>query len=100
MMRSPAALIPALLVLVLLLDRALWVVELLLLLAPLFFFQGVAIVHGITHALAANRGWLIGFYALLLLFMPHAEILAAAVGLVDVWADLRARVKVRNKGQS
>lgn len=89
-----------LLALVLLLDRALWAVELLLLLAPLFFFQGLAIVHATAHALVAKRGWLIGFYALLLLFMPHAEIVVAAVGLVDVWANLRARVKSRNKGPS
>jgi hypothetical protein len=88
----------ALLVLLAFLGRALWVMELLLLLAPLFFFQGVAIVHGIAHARMANRGWLVGFYALLLLFLPHAEILVAAVGFVDVWADLRARITVRNKG--
>jgi len=89
-----------LLTLILLLDQSLWAVELLFLLAPLFFLQGIAIVHGIAHALGANRGWLVGFYVLLLLFMPHAEILAAAIGLVDVWADLRARVKMRDKGQS
>ncbi len=89
-----------LLLLVLLMDRPLWAVELLLLLAPLFFFQGVAIMHSAVHALSANRGWLIGFYALLLLIMPHAEVLVAGVGLADVWVDLRARLVARGKGQN
>lgn len=89
----------ALLVLVLLLDGAMWAVELLLLLAPLFFLQGVAIVHGIVHARSANRGWLIGFYALLLLVMPHAEILVAGLGFADVWADLRSRAEAHKKRQ-
>jgi hypothetical protein len=88
----------ALLVLLPFTGGALWAMELLLLLAPLFFFQGVAIMHGIARARRANRGWLIGFYALLLLFLPHAEIFVAAVGFVDVWANLRARVTVCNKG--
>ena len=89
-----------LLLLVLLMDRPLWAVELLLLLAPLLFFQGVAIMHSAVHALSANRGWLIGFYALLLLIMPHAEVLVAGVGLADVWVDLRARLVARGKGQN
>jgi hypothetical protein len=88
-----------LLSLVLLLDQALWAAELLLLLAPLFFLQGIAIVHGLAYAFSANRGWLIGFYALLLLVMPQAEILVVGIGLLDVWADVRSRVARRNTGQ-
>jgi hypothetical protein len=84
--------------LVLLTDDAMWASELLLLLAPLFFIQGVAIVHSLAHGYAAGRGWLIGFYALLVLIMPHAEILVAGLGLVDVWADVRARVAARPGG--
>jgi len=78
--------------LVLLTEDAMWASELLLVSAPLFFIQGVAIVHSLAHSYAAGRGWLIGFYALLVLIMPHAEILVAGLGLVDVWADVRARV--------
>jgi hypothetical protein len=89
----------ALLVSVSLLDQALWARELLLLLAPLFFLQGVAVVHFLAHVFSANRGWLIGFYALMLLVMPHAEILVGAFGLSDLWIDLRGRVVARNKGQ-
>lgn len=85
-------------VVVLLLDEAMWATELLLLLAPLFFLQGVAIVHNLAHAYSAHRGWLIGFYGLLLLAMPYAEILVAGLGFLDSWGDLRARVAARKKG--
>lgn len=83
---------------VLLSDGAMWATELLLLLAPLFFLQGVAIVHNLAHAYSAHRGWLIGFYGLLLLVMPYAEILVAGFGFLDNWVDLRTRVAVRKKG--
>jgi len=87
-----------LVVVVLLLDEAMSATELLLLLVPLFFLQGVAIVHSLAHAYSAHRGWLIGFYGLLLLAMPYAEILVTGVGFLDSWVDLRARVAVRKKG--
>jgi len=91
----------ALVVLILLLDGgAMWASDLLLLLAPLFFLQGMAIVHGLAHAYSAHRGWLIGFYGLLLLVMPYAEILVAGFGFLDNWVDLRARVAVRRKGSN
>lgn len=90
---------PALgLVVVLLLDEAMWATELLLLLAPLFFLQGVAMVHSLAHTYSAHRGWLVGFYGLLLLAMPYAEISVAGLGFLDSWVDLRARVAARKKG--
>lgn len=89
----------ALLVLVLVLDGAMWVTELSMLLAPVLFLQGVAVVHGIVHVRSANRGWLAGFYAFLLFLMPHAEILVAGIGLADVWVDLRARAAAHKTGQ-
>lgn len=86
-----------LVVVVLVLDEVMWATELLLLLVPLFFLQGVAIVHSLAHAYSAQRGWLIGFYGLLLLAMPYAEILAAGVGFLDNWVDLRTRVAAGKK---
>jgi len=83
---------------VLLSDRATWATDLLLLLTPLFFLQGMAIVHSLAHAYSAHRGWLIGFYGLLLLVMPYAEILVTGFGFLDNWVDLRARVAARKKG--
>jgi len=59
---------------------------------PLFFFQGVALVHALVHTFSANRGWLIGFYVLLFVVMPHSEILVAGLGFVDTWTDMRRRV--------
>jgi hypothetical protein len=86
-----------LLALVPLLDQPMWVSELLLLLAPLFLIQGVAVMHSLARAYSAGHGWLIGFYALLLVFMPHAEILVTGLGLLDVWVDVRARVAARKQ---
>ena len=83
---------------VLLSDRATWATDLLLLLTPLFFLQGMAIVHSLAHAYSAHRGWLVGFYGLLLLVMPYAEILVTGFGFLDNWVDLRARVAARKKG--
>jgi hypothetical protein len=97
--RGAGYLAVGLLVLVLLLDPVMWASELLLLLAPLFFIQGVAIAHSLAHSYSAGRGWLIGFYALLVVLMPHAEILVTGLGLVDVWFDVRARVAARVRGQ-
>jgi len=88
-----------LLVAMLLLDQAMWPADLLLLAAPLFFLQGVAIVHGLAHAHSVHRGWLFGFYGLLLLVMPYAEIVVAGFGFLDTWVDLRARFAAREKNQ-
>lgn len=88
-----------LLALVLLLDQAMWPSELLLLLAPLFFLQGVAIIHSLAHAYSAGRAWLIGFYALLVLVMPYTQILVAALGFLDIWMNLRTRMAAQKKGE-
>jgi len=87
------------LALVLLSEGTMWAAELLLLVAPLFFFQGMAIIHALARTFSAHRRWLVGFYALLALAMPHAEILVAGLGFVDIWADLRARAGARNKNR-
>jgi len=85
----------------LLLDGAMWATDLLLLSAPLFFLQGMAIVHGLAHTYSTHRGWLVGFYGLLLLAMPYAEMLVAGFGFLDSWVDLRTRLagrKTRKNG--
>jgi hypothetical protein len=73
-------------------------VDLLVLVTPLLFLQGVSVVHWLVRALKLARGWLIGFYALLVLAMPHAEILVAGLGLADILMDVRARVRPRGAG--
>lgn len=77
-----------------------WAAELLLLLTPLFLLQGIGIAHALVDIFKAGRGWLVGFYALLILAMPHAEILVAGLGLVDIWMDVRARAAAARSGQS
>jgi len=69
------------------------IAELLILLTPLYFLQGVAVVHGLAHGFKLARGWLVGFYALLVLAMPHAEILVAGLGLADTLVNVRARAR-------
>jgi hypothetical protein len=73
-------------------DHAIWAAELLLLLTPLYLLQGVAVTHALAVAFRAKRVWLVGFYALLVLAMPHAELLVAGLGLADIWVNVRAKI--------
>jgi hypothetical protein len=74
--------------------------ELALLLAPLFFLQGLAVAHGIVARSGMNTGWLVALYVLLFLAMPHAAILVILMGLLDLVLDFRSRIKTRpDKGQ-
>lgn len=66
--------------------------DLLIVLMPLYLLQGLAVVHQFHRARGLHAGWLFGLYVLLVVFMPHAEILVACLGLVDIWADLRTRL--------
>jgi hypothetical protein len=67
--------------------------DLLLLLTPLLFLQGVAVVHWLVGALKAGRGWLVGFYLLMVVMMPYAEILVAGLGLGDMLMNVRQRIR-------
>jgi len=69
--------------------------DLLLVLCPLWLFQGLAVIHQLRAARGARRGWLVGIYVLLVLFMPRTLVLVACLGLVDIWVDLRARLGPR-----
>ncbi|MGE5154168.1 MAG: DUF2232 domain-containing protein [Bdellovibrio bacteriovorus] len=66
--------------------------DLLIVLLPLYLLQGLAVIHQIHRARRLHPGWLFALYALLVVFMPHAELLVACLGLVDIWSDLRARL--------
>ncbi|TCT20577.1 DUF2232 domain-containing protein [Thiobaca trueperi] len=74
------------------------IVDLLPILGMLLILQGLAVAHWLRQARGVHRGWLIGLYALLILFMPQMGLLIACVGLVDLWADIRARVAQRASG--
>lgn len=64
-----------------------------MLLAPLFFLQGLAVAHAVVARTRMNTAWLVALYVLMIFAMPHAEILVTLVGLTDVFGDLRSRIK-------
>lgn len=66
--------------------------NLLPLIAILFVFQGLALVHSVLAQLGAHSGWLFGLYALLLI-VPQTLLLLSAAGFVDNWFDFRARLR-------
>jgi hypothetical protein len=66
--------------------------HMLLVLSALLLLQGLAVVHQVRALKQARQAWLVGFYVVLILFMPQTLLLVACVGLVDIWADIRARV--------
>jgi hypothetical protein len=78
------------------LDGASLAANLLLVLGVLLLLQGLAVAHQLRARTQARPAWLIGFYVLLILFVPQTLLLVACVGLVDIWADIRARVAARS----
>lgn len=61
-------------------------------LGVILLFQGLAVVHGLRESLGAHPGWLVALYGLWLLLIPQMTALLILLGLIDLWADLRARV--------
>jgi hypothetical protein len=72
--------------------------ELAFILGVLFFLQGLAVMHGLTHAQNMSNFWLAGMYVLLVVAMPQMFLLLAAVGAIDGVARLRERFPARDKG--
>nr|VFK25890.1 MAG: Predicted membrane protein (DUF2232) [Candidatus Kentron sp. MB]VFK27251.1 MAG: Predicted membrane protein (DUF2232) [Candidatus Kentron sp. MB]VFK75112.1 MAG: Predicted membrane protein (DUF2232) [Candidatus Kentron sp. MB] len=63
----------------------------------LYLFQGLAIFHGITAERNASRGWLVGLYALLLLFTDIVMAFLVIIGIIDTWVDFRTRAMDKHK---
>lgn len=61
-------------------------------LGVILLFQGLAVVHGVQGSLGAHPGWLVALYGLWLLLIPQMTALLILLGLIDLWADLRARL--------
>ncbi len=76
------------------------VADLLFVLVPLWLLQGLAVIHQVHAARKASAGWLVALYLSMVFLMPHAELLVACMGLVDIWADIRARLGQRPFGGS
>ena len=64
-----------------------------LLLAPLFFLQGLAVAHGVVARAGMHTGWLVALYVLLFIAMAYAAVLVALIGLADVFADFRGKTR-------
>jgi hypothetical protein len=71
------------------------VTDLLIVFSPLWLLQGLAVIHGLFAVRRVPRGWLVALYVLLVVFIPQTLVLVACLGLVDIWADLRARLGQR-----
>lgn len=72
--------------------------ELAFILGVLFFLQGLAVMHGLTHAQGMSHFWLVGMYVLLVIALPQMFLLLAALGAIDGVARLRERFPARDSG--
>ncbi|MFO8153941.1 DUF2232 domain-containing protein [Thioalkalivibrio sp.] len=71
--------------------------ELAFILGVVFFLQGLAVMHGLTHAQGMSSFWLVGMYVLLVLALPQMFLLIAALGAIDGVARLRERFPARGR---
>ncbi|MFA9462319.1 DUF2232 domain-containing protein [Thiohalorhabdus methylotrophus] len=69
-----------------------WAANGLLAVAMLFLGQGLAVVHSARLAFGWGQGWLVVFYILVGLFV-QLTLAVALLGLADVWADFRNKLK-------
>jgi uncharacterized protein YybS (DUF2232 family) len=69
-----------------------WAANGLMVIALPFFAQGLAVVHSARLAFGLATGWLVVFYILLGLFV-QLMLAVALLGLADVWADFRNKLK-------
>ena len=72
--------------------RAALVINLGMVVVTLYLFAGLAVAHAIVRQRKANRGWLFGMYALIVLALPQMSLLIAGIGVVDTWIDFRRRL--------
>lgn len=63
----------------------------------LFFFQGLAVIHGLIGAAGMGVGWLVTLYLLIAIVPNYASPVISGLGLVDTWFNFRRRVPARNK---
>ncbi|WP_019591108.1 hypothetical protein [Thioalkalivibrio sp. ALE20] len=68
--------------------------ELAFILGVLFFLQGIALMHALTHGQGMSVFWLVGMYVLMALALPQMFLLLATIGVIDAWADIRRRMGI------
>lgn len=69
-----------------------WILGSMLLMLSMTLIQGTAIMHGVIAKKQLSRGWMFGFYVLLLL-IPQVTVILAVLGLLDAWVDIRKQIK-------
>ncbi len=73
------------------------VMDILVLLLFLYFFQGLAAAHRFVEARKLSRGWLIGLYALLFV-LPQVILFLSCLGMVD--SSLLRKIPARRNDNS
>ncbi len=73
--------------------------ELLAVLLGLWFFQGLAVVHGVARQRGLAGRWLLPLYLALVLLYPLAEMVLALGGWLDSWIDIRRRAGAADGGE-
>ena len=63
----------------------------------LYFFQGMAVIHGLIGVTGLSIGWLVSLYLLLIIMPNYASPVISGLGLVDTWFDFRRRVPRNSK---
>ncbi len=64
-----------------------------------FFLQGIAIIHYLSARTRNPLIWLVGTYVLLALAMPQMMTGLAALGVIDSFVDIRARLGTSSQGE-
>ena len=73
--------------------------DLLLLIATVCSFQGLALAHAVVVALGLNPGWLLGLYLMLVLALLKVGMVLSALGLTDSVLDFRQRFRLTGRLQ-
>lgn len=67
--------------------------EVLMVVMVLFFFQGLAVMHGLSRKLKWPAGIMVMLYVMLVLFFTPFALMLAVTGMVDAFVDMRKRIK-------
>jgi uncharacterized protein YybS (DUF2232 family) len=74
-----------------------WIQELAVVFLLPFFFQGIAVVHGLKNMLQWHVSILIIMYGLMIIALPQVMALLTAIGLIDSFADFRKRLTPKSE---
>ncbi|MEE9444667.1 MAG: DUF2232 domain-containing protein [Cocleimonas sp.] len=76
------------------LSRNQLIIELIMAGIAIFLFQGLSLAHAMVKNRGMSSRWLIGLYILMFLLPVQMIVLLATFGIIDNFADFRAKLKV------